>query len=235
MIIFSNSNLPTASQKWGKEVEAKIKSLEASVDTSNKNNIARDTALEASIKSATYALGRLKSVSTSDHKRYFFDGGAIPTQPPVLEFTKPSWATSALVLATTTVDAKTMYAGFSGNPVSGVAKMFINGAICTYQAYDWFTNPPSQYAANNEKGLVLEAATDSTITGSVSITHSEVIDVSAISSIQVVGAFNQISTFEVPDIDYSTWTTEQLDNWSVGLNGANSCSVEVVATVFWIA
>lgn len=235
MAIFSNSNLPTAAQKWGREVESRINSVESRLSSSIIDNAARDTALGASIQSATYALGRLKTSSTSGHKRYFFNGGAIPTQPPVIEFAKPAWATKAVILATTSVDARATYSGGSGNPVYGTAKMFINGEICTYEAYDWNSNPPLQYITQNMKELLVEAPAGLDATGSVLINHSGTVDVSAVSTLSVWGSFNQIIAPDIPPINYNEWDTETFNNWSVGLNASNSCSVEVSATVFWIA
>lgn len=48
MAIYPNSNLPTASQPWGRAIQAKVELVDAQFLTERKNNAARDAQLQAS-------------------------------------------------------------------------------------------------------------------------------------------------------------------------------------------
>lgn len=59
-MVFPNSNLPSTSQPWGREVQKRIEDTEKTVKANNLNNTARDVQLEANYKRLDKAINDLK-------------------------------------------------------------------------------------------------------------------------------------------------------------------------------
>lgn len=62
--MFPNSNLPTASQQWGKEVVKRIEATEVTVARNETNNLTRDTQLNSAMLAANAAINGLKAADT---------------------------------------------------------------------------------------------------------------------------------------------------------------------------
>jgi hypothetical protein len=239
-----NSNLPADAQPWGRDIDNRLTTVEAAIDANTVNDAARDKQFNNNIKRISEALIKIKTSSTSGHKRFSFNGGSLPTFPTVLEFEKPAWATSATILATAFVNADTLYSGGYGNTVAGTLRMFINGEEAVYSAYD-FGGSGGYYEAPNVKYLSITAPVDAEINGSVSLSHSSTIPVTS-DTLKVWASYANTPTNIIPPtMDFSDpWWDEASDYdplftnaevWGVGLNAANSCSVEIMATIFWNA
>lgn len=59
--MFPNSNLPTASQQWGKEVVKRIEATEVTVARNETNNLTRDSQLNSAMLAANAAINGLKA------------------------------------------------------------------------------------------------------------------------------------------------------------------------------
>jgi hypothetical protein len=216
------SNLPNDSQPWGKDIEDRLTSAESTIISNEVNNSARDAQLQTSINAVSDALVQVKTAIASDHKRYDFSGGSLPTRPTVLTFTKPIWATKATVISTVYATASA-----SSLSVSGDVGLFIDGNSATYKTYDWNYAAPIPQIINNTKYL---SAYNST--GSVTITDSTSVTLSG-NTLNVWASFAKTLTNEIPPDDINNWSQAQIDRWNVGLSGTSSCSVEIVSTVIW--
>lgn len=98
------SNLSTASQPWGRDVEDRLKTLENTVNRLNLNSNAAITQLNSIINSNDLAATKLTGAvqALSDAKIYTGVDPARPTGATsyvvTLTFTKPAWATTANVI-----------------------------------------------------------------------------------------------------------------------------------------
>jgi hypothetical protein len=64
-MVYPNSNLPSASQPWGKAVQKDLEKLQAAVATNEINNKARDTQLEKNYKRLDATIGEVAAVAVS--------------------------------------------------------------------------------------------------------------------------------------------------------------------------
>jgi hypothetical protein len=64
-VVFPNSNLPTSSQPWGREVTKQLTNIIASTTTAQINNAARDNQLNSSIIALTSVVGEVKIASAA--------------------------------------------------------------------------------------------------------------------------------------------------------------------------
>lgn len=64
-MVYPNSNLPSASQPWGKAIQKDLEKLQAAVATNEINNKARDTQLEKNYKRLDATVGEVAAVAVS--------------------------------------------------------------------------------------------------------------------------------------------------------------------------
>jgi hypothetical protein len=125
------SNLSTASQPWGRDVEDRLKTLENTVNRLDINSNAAITQLNSIINSndlsATKFTGAVQALS--DAKVYT---GVDPARPSgatnaviTLTFQKPSWATTANVIASGEIGA--LGSQINSETISGYVHIDIDG------------------------------------------------------------------------------------------------------------
>jgi hypothetical protein len=242
MAILPNSNLPTDSQPWGRAIETNLKSLESQFAQAEIDNVNRDKSLKTSVDAVSTALVRVKTLADSGHKLYNFAGAVMPTRTPVLTFNKPTWAKSATIVATATVDASVIG---EINILSGFIRLFIDGEQVTYTLYDFASSSPTPYTEVNQKYLVITSVvSDSAMFQTLSVNHSGSQNVTG-DTLTIWPSFANTASNEIPPLagDDPWWDLESTFDpgftnrqvWDVGIDANSSCSVEIVATVFWNA
>jgi hypothetical protein len=232
-----NSNLPSDSQPWGRDIEDRLTTVEGSLATSEVNNNARDAQLQTNINAVSNSLNQVSTSSVSQHKRQDFGDGVFYSRPVILSFQKPSWANTATINSVVQVDALAQYSGVA-NAITGTAGIFINDVLSTYEMY--ILNNPipnTPVIRDNTKSMTLiPSASITQIYRSITIVDSEQIRFEG-DVLNVWGVFQayQPLTNEIPPNDYNDWTAAQILQWNVGVNTNSGFSIDISSTVTWSA
>jgi hypothetical protein len=125
-----NSNLATASQPWGRDVEKRLKDLENSINRLNVNSNSNITQMNSLLNNAALSVSRLNGAANSLTDIKVYEGGD-PERPLIgsskvatVNFQRPSWANTATVIAIGSISGS----GSVSDPLSGSVKIDIDGS-----------------------------------------------------------------------------------------------------------